>query len=411
MDITITADQVFVRELNLSSVLQLIHNEAPLSRAQLAARTGLNKSTISSLVDDLMTRELIHETGMNSVGTGRPAIMLEINPRAGCIVGVQFGVDFVAAVLTDFVGNILWRKQTASDETESQEKTIQQVLDLTREAIAAADRLGHLLLGIGLALPGTVDIHQGNLVFAPNLRWHNVPLREIFSQSTGFEVRLENDANAAAVAEHLFGKARHCSDFIFVFAGVGIGGGLFLNGRLYRGKNGFAGEIGHSPILAGPEPVTCHCGNQGCWESYANQNSILERIQSRLSGNPNSVLPGLMAEHHLQLSIPLIKQAADIGDRQAREALSEAGEAMGQGFANLINIFNPEKIILGGPLSIAGRYLLPSIQETVHRHTLLDMDPQVDIELSAFGADASLIGATAIVVDDILSNPAHVERR
>lgn len=411
MDIAITADQELVRELNLSSVLQLIHNGAPLSRAQLAIKTGLNKSTISSLVDELLERNLIHETGLNSVGTGRPAILLETNPRVGCIVGVQLGVDFIAAVLTDFVGTILWREQRAADVSESQNETLDQALELIQEAVAASDRMGLLPLGIGVALPGTVDTKDDILVFAPNLHWHNVHLRERFNKTTGPRVYLENDANAAAIAEHLFGTARQCKDFIFVFAGVGIGGGLFLNGQLYRGKNGYAGEIGHSPISAGPTQLTCHCGNRGCWESYVNQDSILERVRSRLNGKKDSLIPKLMAEQHTQLSIPLIKQAADIGDRQALDSFAEAGVAMGQGFANLINIFNPEKIILGGPLSIAGDYLLPAIRETVHEHSLSEIGPQVEIGLSTFGADASLIGAVAIVVDYILSNPTHVERR
>ncbi|HEY6073825.1 MAG TPA: ROK family protein, partial [Anaerolineales bacterium] len=218
-------------------------------------------------------------------------------------------------------------------------------------------------------------------------------------------------ANAAAIAEHLFGVARQSKDFIFVFAGVGIGGGLFLNGELYRGRNGYAGELGHSPIMAEPYQSPCHCGNRGCWETYANQYSIIQRVQSRMDLKGGSLLPELMHESGNPLSIPLIKKAADLGDRGAIESFSEAGAAMGQGFASLINIFNPEKIVLGGPLSLAGDYLLPSIQRTVVQHSLPEIGQQSEVFLSAFGPDASLIGAIAIVVDDILKYPADVERR
>jgi predicted NBD/HSP70 family sugar kinase len=249
------------------------------------------------------------------------------------------------------------------------------------------------------------------LVFAPNLHWHNVPLRKIFSGPTGLKVFVENDANSAAVAEHLFGVARHSRDFIFVFAGVGIGGGLFLNGRLYRGNNGFAGEIGHSPIMAEPFQNPCHCGNRGCWETYANQYSIIQRVQARLQSKRSDLLPAMLAEQNAPLSIPVIQRAAQAGEAEAIAALAEAGAAMGQGFASLINIFNPEKIILGGPLSIAGEYLLPALKETVDKHSLPEIDQQVEVCLSSFGPDASLIGAVSIVVDDILSNPSHVERR
>jgi glucokinase-like ROK family protein len=373
--------------------------------------TGLNKSTISSLVDELLTREFVHETGINSAGTGRPATMLEINPQAGCVVGVELGVDFVSVAVTDFLGNILWRRKDDADPAEGQEKMLEQTLAIVKEAMTTGKRKGFRYWGLGLATPGTVDLNQGVLIFAPNLHWRNVPFREIFSQRTGLKTYIENDANAAAVAEHLFGMARHSRNFIFVFAGVGIGGGLFLNGELYRGGNGYAGEIGHSPIMAEPSQTVCHCGNRGCWETYANQYSIIQRVQARLEPKRSSIFPKLMSEQNAPLTIALIKQAADAGAVEAIESFAEAGHAMGQGFAGLINIFNPEKIILGGPLSIAGEYLLPAIKQTVSRHALPEIDSQAEVLLSSFAADASLIGAIAIVVDDVLSNPTKAERR
>ena len=406
-----TADQTFVRETNLSSVLRLIHTQSPISRAQLAVITGLNKSTVSSLVDELLTRNLVHETGSNSGAAGRPATWLEINPQAGMIIGVELGVDFVSVAVTDLLGNILWRRKEDADPAEGQDKMLDQTLQIVKEAIGINKKRGSRFLGLGLATPGTVDVNKGLLIFAPNLHWHNVPFQKIFYEQTKLNVFIENDANAAAIAEHLFGAARQSQDFLFVFAGVGIGGGLFLNGKLYRGKNGYAGEIGHSPIMAEPSQTICHCGNRGCWETYANQYSIIQRIQARLEVKRSSIIPQLMADQNAPLSILLIKQAADSGDQEAIDSFVEAGHAMGQGFAGLINIFNPEKIILGGPLSVAGEYLLPAIKETVARHSLPEIDQQAEVLLSTFGPDASLIGAIAIVVDDVLSRPMNIERR
>ncbi len=398
-------DQAYIRENNLSSVLRLIHSQAPISRAQLAVVTGLNKSTISSLVDDLIARKLVNEAGSNSIGAGRPATMLEINSEAGLIIGVELGVDFVSVAVTDFLGNILWRRREDASPNEGQQKMIDQTLRIVKEAMAVGKKKNTKFLGLGLATPGTVDLKEKVLIFAPNLHWRNVPFGKIFSEQTKLKVFIENDANAAATAEHLFGRARQCQDFLFVFAGVGIGGGLFLNGKLYRGKNGYAGEIGHSPIMAEPSQTVCHCGNRGCWETYANQYSIIQRVQARLEVKRTSIIPNLMAEQNSPLTIPLIKQAADAGDREAIDSFAEAGRAMGQGLAGLVNIFNPDKIILGGPLSVAGEYLLPSIRETVSRHSMPEIDQQAEVVLSPFGPDASLIGAIAIVADDILSLP------
>ncbi len=406
-----TADQTFVREINLSTVLRLIHTQSPISRAQIAVATGLNKSTVSSLVDELLAQNLIHETGSNSGATGRPATWLEINPQAGMIIGVELGVDFVSVAVTDLLGNICWRCKEDADPAEDQNKVIEQTLRIVSNAMAANNGKNSGFLGLGLATPGTVDLDKGELIFAPNLNWRNVPFGKIFSEQTKLKVFIENDANAAAIAEHLFGTARDSKDFLFVFAGVGIGGGLFLNGRLYRGKNGYAGEIGHSPITAEPSNNICHCGNRGCWETYANQHSIIQRMQARLETKQSSIVPKLMTEQKSPLTIPLIKQAADSNDAEARESFMEAGHAMGQGFASLVNIFNPEKIILGGPLSIAGDYLLPAIKEAMNRHAFAEIDQQAEVLLSPFGPDASLIGAAAIVVNDILLHPIDIERR
>ncbi len=406
-----TPDQAFLRETNLSAVLRLIQVQAPISRAQLAVSTGLNKSTVSSLVDDLLERGFVHETGINSAGTGRPATLLEMNPQAGHIIGVELGVDFVSVGISDFQGQLVWQKKVDTDPFQPQNFVIEQTLQIVKEAMTAGRRKGYRFLGLGLATPGTVDLKEGVLIFAPNLHWRNVPFRKFFSESAKLKVMVENDANAAAIAEHLFGGARFTRDFVFVFAGVGIGGGLFLNGNLYRGRNGYAGEIGHFPMMSEAAQTVCHCGNRGCWETFANQYSIIQRVQARLEVKRDSIIPKLMAEQRSALTIPLIKQAADAGDLEAIESFAEAGRAMGQGFAGLINIFNPEKIILGGPLSLAGDYLLPAIREVIPHHTLPEIDQQAEVILSSFGQDASLIGAIAVVVDDVLSHPYQVEKR
>ncbi len=403
-----TADQAFVRKTNLSSVLRLIHMQSPISRAQLAVITGLNKSTISSLVDELLMRNFVHETGSNFGAAGRPATWLEINPQAGLIIGVELGVDFVSVAVTDLLGNILWRHREDTNPVDSQEKMIEQTLRIVKEAMSANKKKGGRFLGLGLSTPGTVDLKEGILIFAPNLHWHNVPFRKIFQEATKLNIFIENDANAAAIAEHLFGAAQHNRDFLFVFAGVGIGGGLFLNDKLYRGKNGYAGEIGHFPIMTNLSQTVCHCGNRGCWETYVNQNSIIQYIQARMETKHNSIIPMLMADQKSTLSIPLIKQAADSGDQEAIDCFIEAGHAMGQGFAGLINIFNPEKIILGGPLSIAGDYLLPAIKEVITQRSMPEFDQQTEVLLSSFGPDASLIGAIAIVADDVLAKPTNI---
>jgi predicted NBD/HSP70 family sugar kinase len=262
-----------------------------------------------------------------------------------------------------------------------------------------------------LATPGTVNVEEGLLIYSPNHQWYDVPFRQIFHQRSGLLVLVDNDANAAAQAEHLFGRAKEAQNFVSVFAGVGVGGGLFLNGHLYRGAGGYAGEIGHTNFMADPYRRPCRCGSRGCWETSVGQDSVLERMRTRLAVGRNSLVAELMVERNSPLTVPLIVEAAAAGDAEAREALHETGALMGLGVANLVSIFNPEMIILGGPLAIASDYLLPAIVQSVRETVLAEIGEQVEILPSAFGADASLMGAVALVVEAILSDPSSVKRR
>ncbi|HSJ57633.1 MAG TPA: ROK family transcriptional regulator [Anaerolineae bacterium] len=406
-----TGDQALVREINLSTVLRYLHSTAPLSRSGLAGLTGLNKTTVSSLVEELLDRGLVCEVGIDNSRTGRPATLLDLNPNAGAIIGVALGVDFVAIVLTDFGGNIHWRRRQATDPAQSRETMLALTLDMAEEAVAANSDHGNLrLLGLGIATPGTVNVDEGFLIFSPNLQWHNVPYRDIFQARLPLPVMVDNDANAAALAEHMFGAARQAQTFVTVFAGVGVGGGLFLNGELYRGAGGFAGEIGHTNFTLEHYRRPCRCGQRGCWETTVAQDSVVERIRSRLVAGRQSLVSQLMAEHSSPPTLAMVIEAAHAGDAEAIEVLAETGHLLGVGVANLINIFNPEMVVLGGPLSTAAAYLLPAIQQAVEDSTLPEIRNQAEIVLSAFGADASLVGAVALVVDDILAHPSGVER-
>ncbi|MGD9098949.1 MAG: ROK family transcriptional regulator [Anaerolineae bacterium] len=405
-----TGDQALVREINLSTVLRCLQESAPLSRARLADRTGLNKTTVSSLVEELVERGLVHQVGLDNSKSGRPATLLDLAPQAGHIIGVELGVGFITVILTDFVGQIIWRRQQETDTTsEPQEAIVAYALNMVEEAKAASQTHGARLLGMGLALPGMVDVQNGTLLFSPNLQWRDVDLGQIFFARTGIRVFVENDATAAALGEHLFGVARQAQNFIFLIAGVGLGSGLFLNGDLYRGAGGIAGEVGHTSISMN-RSRPCRCGSRGCWEASGNQYSLIERVRALLEVGQSSLIPRFMAEKGVPLDLSVISQAADAGDAVALEALSETSVVIGMGLANLINIFNPEMVVVGGAMSTAGHHLLPSIERAVQEHALTEMLQQVQIVLSAFGPDASVMGAVALVVKAILSSPSSVER-
>jgi glucokinase-like ROK family protein len=396
-----------VRTMNLSSVLGWLHQGGPRSRAQLAQLTGLNKSTVSSLVGELINRGFITEVAGNTSGIGRPGTNLELNSNAGWGIGVEIGVGYIAIIISNFIGETIWRCYEDLGLITQEDKVISRVSALVKQACKSTHEYEGQILGLGITLPGLVNVNQGILVFSPNLQWRDVPLKQIFEEQTGLPVFVDNDANAAALGEHLFGVARKEQHFLFIVAGVGVGGGLFLNGDIYRGADGLAGEIGHTSVLV-DQSKPCRCGNRGCWENTANQSSLFERVRARLDVGRLSIISDLMGEDKASLTLSVIKQAAEIGDPEALEALAETGAAIGLGVADLINIFNPEMVVIGGALSEVGEFLLPSINRSVYDRALQANRKHTRIVLSEFRQEACAIGAAAMVIQNKFSNPTSI---
>ena len=398
-----TADQVLVRKLNTSLILDYLRTRGPLSRARLSAVTGLNRSTVSSLVNDLLEEHLVREIGLEPAGRGRPGMLLELSPDGGCAVGVEIGVDFISVVLTDFIAQILWRQRISSDPEDGQGVIVERAEAIVRAALEIGKDRGLRPLGIGVGVPGLVDVQQGSLVFAPNLRWRDVPLRQMWTQRFNLSVFVENEANAAALGEYYFGVARDVQSLIYLSAGVGLGGGIIIKGKLFRGSGGYAGEVGHMTMDPNGEP--CGCGKRGCWETVVGPRAIVRQVREALETNAESQIRTLVQDDLESIDVDVVVRAAQAGDHVARKALEEVGVQLGIGIANLVNAFNPEMVVLGGALSLASTFLLPVIEETARKHALAQPYDIVKVAASAHGADACVVGAVALVLDEILREP------
>ena len=398
-----TGDQALIREINLSIILNALRDRSPLSRAALAVTTGLNKTTVSSLVQQLIDVNLVTESGIGKNITGRPGILLRLNAQAGGMIGVEIGVDFVSVILTDFAAHIVWRHQERTDRRDSQTVILQHALKHIKSALLHAQRLGLEIFGIAMGVPGLVDTQTGTLLYAPNLGWENVPLRRILQDRFDVPVMVDNEATMAAFGESYFGVARGSRNVLYVSAGVGIGGGLVLDGRIYPGSTGFAGEVGHM-ILEVDGPL-CRCGNHGCWETLAAQSSVFRRVHEALAAGAHSSLARFNNGKRESLTIPMIVHAARDGDPVAVQALTETGKYIGIGLANLINALNPEMVVFGGILSLAQEFLMPVIQEIIRAYTLRWSSRSAQIVVAAYGSDACVMGAVAMIYDQILRQP------
>ncbi len=403
-----TGDQALIREINLSIILNALRDHPPLSRAALAVATGLNKTTVSSLVHQLINASFVTETGVGKNFTGRPGILLQLNPYAGAIIGVEMGVDFISVVLTDFAARVIWRHQERTDRREQQGAILRRAFANIEAAAEQARAHSLNVLGLALGVPGLVDVESGTLLYAPNLQWENVPLRQLFRARFDFPVFVDNEASIAAFGETYFGVARGARNVLYVSAGVGIGGGLVLDGRIYPGGSGFAGEVGHMTLE--PDGLPCACGNRGCWETLASQSAVFRRIHEGIAAGEMSLLARFQNGKREQLTIPVIVRAAQEGDTIARRALHDTGKYLGIGLANLVNALNPEMVVFGGILSLAKEFLLPVIQQTISERALRWSSQTAQIVVAAHGSDACVMGSVAMVYDQILRQPFQAPR-
>ena len=403
MAIQATADQGLIRKLNTAVLLDALRRFAPLSRAELASRTGLNRSTVSIIVNSLIEEGLIQETYLQNSKVGRPGMMLELNPKGGFAIGIELGVDFISIILTDFIARVQWREQVCSDPNEDQITILDRAATLTQHALDYGLSQGLRPLGIGVGVPGLVDLRQGKLIFAPNLHWSNVPLRLIWSQHFNLPIFVENEANAAALGEYYFGAAQGVDSFIYLSAGIGLGAGIVLDGKLFRGSNGYASEVGHMTV--DPNGELCGCGKRGCWETQVGPRAVLRRVRKTLESGVPSALCDLVESDLERISFESVVQAAGQGDSVALGALQEVGERLGVGVANLVNVFNPELIVLGGALNLASTILLPIVERLIRENALTPACENVRVSASAHGIDACLMGTVALVLDDILREP------
>ena len=399
-----TGDQALVREINLSLILKRLLEHKVLSRAALAEVTGLNKSTVSSLILELLAMQFVREVGLTSGGIGRPSIMLELNPQAGYIVSGELGVDFISLICTNFGAEIIHRYHEDTRGYASQQEILDRMLALLQHA---ARQGAHEfptranLLGVALGVPGLVDQANGMLLFAPNLNWKDVPLRRTLSGAFAHTpVFVDNEANLAALGEHLFGAAKGFHEVLFISAGVGLGGAVVRNGELVRGIAGFAGEFGHMTV--DPDGELCGCGNRGCWETFVSQSAVFCYVDRLIKQGQPSILSTTRFE---QLTVPGVVEAARQGDGVALAALNRVGYYLGMGIASLVNAYNPDLVVFGGILSLASEFILPTIRSEVERRALRWNLGAVQVVQAHHGSDACVMGGVAAICQAILLQP------
>jgi glucokinase-like ROK family protein len=395
-----TADHELVRRLNTATILDCLRLDSSLSRAGLSGRTGLNRSTVSSIVAELIDKGLVRETMLQKDKVGRPGMALELDPNGGSAIGVAIAVDTVAVVLVDFLARPLWQARRGLEPQAGLDAILATAESLVDAALHKAAKPRPL--GIGVGVPSLVDQQAGEVKITPNLHWRNVPIRERWTDRFGLPIFVENEARAAALGEYYFGAARHVKDFIYLSAGAGLGAGIMIGGALLRGRGRYAGEVGHMTI--DPNGRLCNCGRRGCWEMYVSSRAVIRQLYDALASGAASRLRELAGTR--QLTFDDILDAALHGDTTARSAFEGVAHWLGVGIANLVQVFDPELVVLGGELARANAIWLPDVRSAVRTQTLTQPAEQLVIAAAHHGDNACMIGTATLVLDDILRAPA-----
>ncbi|HET59120.1 MAG TPA: ROK family protein [Chloroflexi bacterium] len=395
-----TADQFTVRQHNSALIVRALRQHQTLSRAELAAETGLNRSTVSSIVNDLIQQHMMEETTYQSDRIGRPGLLLTLNPSYGCTIGIEVNVDYLAATLLDFTYRVIWQARTPLTPGLSPADVIMNGIAFTQEAIQEAQYRRIPPLGIGVVLPALIDTHRGAVTLGPNLGWQNISVLKYWQAQFDLPILVENDANAAAVAEHYLGNARNVENFVLITGGVGIGGGIMVDGKLMRGQNGYAAEVGH--MVVDPEGQQCGCGSQGCLETVIGNTIIVEETRQLLRTNKQP--SRFTAESIDTLNFDDIVQAGLDNDPVCRLQLQKIAYHLGLVVSQLGSLFNPEMIIIGGYSHCLLKFLIPEIKIVAQKHSMQTNSPPLNIQPSHFGVNSSVIGAAALVYDH-LSQP------
>lgn len=377
-----TADQALVKKMNKALILEQIIENAPVSRAKLSEITGLNKATVSSQVSSLLQKDIIYETGHGESSGGRRPVMLKFNRKAGYAVGVDIGTNYVIVVLTDLEGHLIEQFERTLDEEDIQ-ATEEALIELTGLAVDKIPPSPYGLTGIGVCVPGLVD-NERHVVFTPNKPIHLIPLKEKLEEKFGVPILIENEANAGAVGEKEYGEAGQLEHAVFVSINTGIGLGILMNGKLFRGVQGFSGEAGHMSIhFDGP---LCRCGNRGCWELYASEKAVFSHYAEN-SGAP---------------LYETVKELADRGDPDMMETFERFGFHIGIGLLNILKTLNPDTVILRNTIVESYPIIVDAIKKTIASRSAAEVLSNYHLKISSLGRTASALGMSSLVTGSFL---------
>jgi predicted NBD/HSP70 family sugar kinase len=373
-----------LRELNRLRVIDALRQRGTASRSDIARQTGLSRTTVTTLVNDLQARGLVVEQPLLEIhGRGRPPTLLRLDPSVGAVVGIHFDHRHLRVAVADLSSTVLAEHWQDHDVDRAAEEALDAAADLVEVVLAEAGIERSRVVGAGVALSGPVsrDGTVGSTVILPG--WEGLNAVDELTRRLDLQVAVDNDANLGALAEVSFGAGRGMSDVIYVMVSSGVGAGIVIDGRLHRGVTGLAGELGHVRVRA--EGAVCRCGNRGCLETVASTDAVLSLLRP--------------TQGH-DLGIRGLVELLDGGDAAAIRVVNDAGREIGRVIAGLCNVLSPAGVIVGGDLGVIAEQLLAGIREALDRYALPTVRAAIELRAGVLGERAEVLGALALVIGD-----------
>jgi len=377
------ARRALLKAINRSAILNIIKRHGPIARADIARLIKLSPATVTMQTSELIEDGLIYEKQEGDSRGGRPPILLALTTSAIFVIGVKLTEAHIVLALTDLNAEIVARKTLPLQSTEPTavaELMTQAINDL----LATAEVPRKHLLGVGVGTAGIIDSANGIIRMSPHTHWRDVPFAEIVEDKLGCAVYLDNNVNTLTLLERLYGPGQHNDNFLVITVGLGVGMGMVCNGKIYRGASGGGGEFGHTVV--DPDGLRCSCGSMGCLETFVADPWLVYRAkQAKLDVTTPDDLVWL----------------ARRGDEAAERILRDAGLVLGQGVANLINVFNPSMVIISGEGVRAGDFLFAPMHTAIRRHSFWKLDQQVDFRIEPLHDESWARGAASLVLNKV----------
>ncbi len=380
-----------VKYINKHAALDLIRfTPGGISRTELAGRMNLTRAAVTAIVNDLIESGIIREAESRVGSSGRPPIILEINPERGVVAGIDMGATHVTVVLANFSARVLQEQEIPLDITLGPEPCLKRANELLQSLLEKAGVPSDEVLAIGVGVPGPINAGEGTVIAPPIMPgWDHFPIRDTLEESWNCPVSLNNDAELGALGEWAYGSGRGEQNLVFVKVGSGVGAGLLLDGKIYHGATGAAGEIGH--IATNDNGPLCTCGNRGCLEAYTGGKAIAKEAQEAVRAGRRTQLSGLTPVE--AITARDVSHAARCGDLLSQQILARAGSHLGVAIASLVNLFNPNMIVVGGGVAQIGDLFLEPVREAVQRRSLPAAAHTVRITTALLGRRSASMGA------------------